>query len=246
MRELTAGDHVGTVVDNVSSAPPALISLQIGRRLYPLKVVWKCKTCRHPKRQHIETALIEGTGPGAIVASLGEHPGLDTQNIRRHVQRRHSALELVNTRVRLELHARQASIDVEASSSILTTTAVVDEVMHRGFQALVNDMMEVKTSDLLRATAMMQEIEERTGQKQDADFAAEVMHALVDEIEATFSTQEEFMQWVQYINTLPHIRAMFERWEAIKEARENPQAAIAAESYGSDDDEDDEGGVDAL
>jgi predicted transcriptional regulator len=235
--ELEAGDHVAAIEGSAVTSAPALIMIRIGHRMFPLKSEPQCRTCQETQhRLHIETALIEGYGYGEIARSLGPYVTLTARHIRRHVRNGHSALELIDMRARMELHAYQAGIDVTTSKSIVTTAAIIDEVVHQGFRKMTAGELEIKTSDLLKATAMKQEIEKLTGQLLDVNFAADAMHRLSELARELAHSDEEFEQWKDYIQDDPQIQAMRRH----REAMQAEQAALSQGIYVEEEDEDTE------
>lgn len=93
-----------------TDAPPSMVLVRIGDKVYPAKTSSTCRTCQHPKRAAIEAWYLGGYRWRAILRQLEEQPsplGEMTEKALRYHFEHHLPIEAKAQQAIIERRAAQ-------------------------------------------------------------------------------------------------------------------------------------------
>jgi hypothetical protein len=148
---LSARDEMAT---SIASAP------QIDRyRLEP-----RCRVCRNDEvRKKVNDLLASGASYAMILRALGDDNGAEvtSDSIRRHAERHFPVQNVARATYReiLERRAKENSVDfVEGVATAITPMALLETVMVKGYEAVVDPDTKVDVKTGILAACRLQEM----------------------------------------------------------------------------------------
>ena len=172
------------------TAPPLVLQIN-GSHLEP-----RCHVCRHDGvRQRVNDLLASGASYASTLRALGgDAVGVTTDSIRRHAERHFPVQNAARATYReiLERRARENSVDfVNGVATAITPMALLETVMVRGYEKLVDPDTEVDVKTGMLAACRLQEmIDSHTDQHDWAQQLAEV--GRIVEVVRTFIPPERW------------------------------------------------------
>jgi len=122
----------------------------------------RCKVCQSPSRRQIDQMLTMGM-PAAHVAehfSEIDEQKYTSKSFNNH-KNKHLALKDAAIRQIVEKRAKEAGIDIDnAAESLLTSRSVLETMVHKGFESVLNGRTTVRPEDLMAALKQLQEQDE--------------------------------------------------------------------------------------
>jgi hypothetical protein len=139
------------------TAPPLILPIN-GSHLEP-----RCHVCRHDGvRQRVNDLLASGASYASTLRALGgDAVGVTTDSIRRHAQRHFPVQNAARATYReiLERRAKENSVDfVEGVATAITPMALLETIMVKGYEKLVDPATEVDVKTGMAAACRLQEM----------------------------------------------------------------------------------------
>jgi hypothetical protein len=139
------------------TAPPLILPIN-GSHLEP-----RCHVCRHDGvRQRVNDLLASGASYASTLRALGDDAvGVTTDSIRRHAERHFPVQNVARATYReiLERRAQENSVDfVNGVATAITPMALLETVMVRGYEKLVDPDTEVDVKTGMAAACRLQEM----------------------------------------------------------------------------------------
>lgn len=133
--------------------------VQVGDRLYPVKFVKNCKTCRSRYRAQIEQAILGGVPYKRIfdeaVEPYDDHSALGAptcQGVMTHVRRGHMPLPYSTQRSILENRATELGRSIEEGEQLLVdSVGTLRAIVQRGFERMNNGEIQPTMGDFIAA-----------------------------------------------------------------------------------------------
>jgi hypothetical protein len=120
----------------------------------------RCKVCKSPYRHDMEEALLRGmsyTQVGKFFEKLGQD--VNRKNLASH-EKNHMNLANAALRNVLEKRAREALVNVEETEGlIMTKMGMLDAMLHKVWEQIINDNIEWKPGDVLQIMQYIEKLE---------------------------------------------------------------------------------------
>lgn len=143
--------------------PRALTMVRVSGQDYPLVRQRNCKVCMSPYRLFIENELAMAKTYQAIIRQLeaadpdGDHPGWQT--IRNHWLRSHVVEPARLKRQIMEDRANQMGMQIiEGESPIYDRQSLVEMLIHRGWEKVLNQEIDISMDHFLKLLDMQQKM----------------------------------------------------------------------------------------
>jgi hypothetical protein len=139
------------------AAPPVVLQIN-GSHLEP-----RCHVCRNDRvRQRVNELLAAGASYAMTLRALGDDAvGVTSDSIRRHADRHFPVQNVAKATYReiLERRAKENSVDfVDGVATAITPMALLETVMVRGYEKLVDPDTEVDVKTGMAAACRLQEM----------------------------------------------------------------------------------------
>lgn len=151
--------------------------VQVGDRLYPVKFLKNCKTCRSRYRAQIEQAILGGIPYKKIfdevVEPYDDHSALGSptyQGILTHVRRGHMPLPFSTQRSILESRATELGRSIEEGEQLLMdSVGTLRAIVQRGFERMNNGEIQPTMGDFIAALRLEGALSGTQGDEASAD-----------------------------------------------------------------------------
>ncbi len=188
---------------------PALALQSNGSRLEP-----RCHVCRTDEvRQRVNDLLASGASYASILRALGgDGVVVTTDSIRRHADRHFPVQSIAKATYReiLERRAQENSVDfVNGVATAITPMALLETVMVRGYEKLVDPDTEVDVKTGMAAACRLQEMIDSHGDQLDWARAQAEMGRIVEVV-------REFVPAERW----PALKAALRRDQGLEDAAE--------------------------
>lgn len=192
--------------------------IQVGERLYPVKHVHNCKTCRSSHRVQIEIAVINGLSYKQImedyIEPFDDHSPLGTptyQGLLTHIRRKHMAAPYTTQRRLLERRAQELGRSIEESEELLhDSVGALRAVVQRGFERMNSGQIDPSISDMIRAaqleSALVASVDGETDTSQWKQALIAYMTAVKNNV-----APEVFRRISEEVRDSPVMQQVFER-----------------------------------
>lgn len=192
------------------NARSSLVQVKIGNKVYDARSAPRCKTCNHPARMEIETAIAEGWAYTRIAAEYsgveyqdGDRvknlPEINWQTIRAHFKSGHMPMGVELQRRLSEKRANEiGSRYEEAADRFVDHYVVAQAVLHRGHERLVKGELEPDLKDTLAAAKMLKEIDDAAQGSLDNEAWSQAMEIYFETAQAMMAPD----QWQQFVKRL--------------------------------------------
>jgi hypothetical protein len=170
----------------------------------------RCDTCNHPFRDWIEMMLVRGIA----YKTLGDRvsPKVSRKSLANH-HREHMDLQDTALRAMLEREARMQGIDVEEGiEDLITKRSVLETMVRKGFEDVVNGVTTVEPRDLVQITKLLADMDTHSHQVGLDELRAQVQ-IFIQAIKDVCSAEEQnkIGQRVAQLRKREQISAPFER-----------------------------------
>lgn len=127
-----------------------------------IKVEPRCHVCQHSARALVDQMLVAGLSYSEIERQFENTPkSLDRKSISNHAQK-HLGYEDAAIRNIIERKAEEAFLNVEkAEERLITKGAYLRLVVEKGWDALINDSVDLKLADTVKAIELLDKLEEK-------------------------------------------------------------------------------------
>jgi hypothetical protein len=150
---------------SLKTSPPlrreSLFTFKVGGREIPVITVRNCRTCRSRYRRRVESLLVEGKPPSAIVELLPSDCGLNRRNVREHLKRGHLPIHQEVGRRLLGERAVTYGAEIAAQvDALISMKAIAAEVMRRSHESVLGGELEPTVTQGLRAAKLHHDLGE--------------------------------------------------------------------------------------
>lgn len=190
-----------------------MVQVRIGGRTYPVKSVPSCKTCQHPMRLEIESALLAGRSYRAILKSLPDDEDWADLNpsyeaLRSHFNNQHMPLSAAAERRLIERNYEKSGRKIEeAVDDLVDHVTAAEMVVQKGFERMSRGEIEPEVGDMLKAASFLHQVNQtsQNGIDQEAWFNA--MSAYMEEVSRIMSP-EQLQALGRRLNQNPTLKAI--------------------------------------
>ena len=144
-------------------------SIELAPRINGFHLEPRCRVCRNDQvRTKVNAVLASGASYAIVLRALGDHNAKLEQreratidSVRNHAVRHFPVLQVARATYReiLERRARENSVDfIEGVTSAITPLAVLETIMVKGYQTLVDEGTTVSYRDGMEAALKLNEI----------------------------------------------------------------------------------------
>lgn len=162
-------------VDETDANPftNSLVQVRIGNKTYDARYEKSCKTCTHPARMEIESALVMGDGYRQVARTFSSIewegrdgsrqilPEINHQSIRNHCLRGHMPLSAAALRQITEDRTHALGLNYEEMADrYVDHYTVARAIVQKGHERLVQGELEPDLRETLAAAKLLKEIED--------------------------------------------------------------------------------------
>lgn len=201
--------------------------VQVGDRLYPVKSVKNCKTCRSRYRSQIEQGILAGMPYGRVVEQSvdphDDHSALGPptyQGIMTHVRRGHMPLPYSTQRSILESRADELGRSIEEGQQlVMDSVGTLRAIVQRGFERMNNGEIQPTMGDFIAALRLEGALTgTQSGDQTDDDMWRQAFVAYMEIVKMSVSA-DAFQRIGDQMRESAVIKQIMERQRAIKEIR---------------------------